>query len=177
MSGDGSHKVDPQTAEFVWNVHSYTNEYIRFADTKAAFTAGAATALIGGVVASSIFDSSLRVPLYQWSLLQWLALVGLLFLSISLWLCIAAIRPRLWNDTPVGFIFWNSIVAHGTAKQFTRAVHDLTERERSDAATDHLFILASIAKRKFECVDRAIYAGVIGGALAGIALFIQHAYR
>lgn len=170
-------KPDSHTSEFLWDVHKYTNDYIRFADTKAAFTASVVTALIGSLVASSILDSCFRIRLWRWSPLQWVTLLGLILLTGSLVLCIAAIRPRLWNNTPVGFIFWDSIVAHKTAHQFTRALHALTDRQRSEVVSDHLFILATIAKRKFEYVGWAIYAGAIGGMLAGIALFLHHTYR
>jgi hypothetical protein len=40
ISGDDP---DLNTTEFLWEVHRYVNEYIRFADTKAAFIAGATT--------------------------------------------------------------------------------------------------------------------------------------
>ena len=168
---------DPEVREFLWNVHKYTNEYIRFADTKAGFTAGAVTALIGGLVASSILDSCLRMSVCRWSILQWLCVLGVLLLSISLALCIGAIRPRLWNNTPAGYIFWGSIVGHGSAHQFTDKVHNLTETDRSRMVSEHLFTLASIAKRKYEYVDLAIIVGVAGGVLAGVTLFLQHALR
>jgi hypothetical protein len=46
--------------DFLWQVHEYTNEYIRFADTKAAFIVAASTALIGTSISSLILDSFLR---------------------------------------------------------------------------------------------------------------------
>lgn len=166
---------DPQTVDFVWDVHKYTNDYIRFADTKAAFTAGASTALIGSLVASSIFDSFIRNGMRHWSFLQWTSLIGLLLLSTAVVLSIAAIRPRLWADVPIGFIYWGSIVRHGSAHRFAKEVHALTDGDRFEAVSQHLFTLASIAKRKYDFVDRAIFCGVFGGMLAGFALFLQHA--
>ena len=35
--------------EFFWKVHSYTNEYIRFADTKAELVIGWTLALVGAL--------------------------------------------------------------------------------------------------------------------------------
>jgi hypothetical protein len=163
--------------EFLWEVHNYTNEYIRFADTKAAFIAGASSALIGSLVASSLFDSCFRITLCQWSKTQWIGFAGLLFLAFSLALSVTATRPRLWNNARVGFIYWGSIVGHKTAGSFTRAFHDLSVRERSAALSNHLFVLARIAERKYAFVDRALYSGIAGGSLAGISLFMQHAWR
>lgn len=177
MTVNNGHEPDTETSAFLWEVHRYTNEYIRFADTKAAFIAGASTALIGSLVTSSIFDSCFRSTPYLWSKLQWTGVFGLLLLAASLALSITAIRPRLWNKTSVGFIFWGSIVGHRTALQFTEEVRGLSARDRAVAISDHLFVLATIARRKYAYVDWALFAGVAGGALAGAVLFIQHARR
>jgi hypothetical protein len=170
-------RPDAEASDFLWEVHRYTNEYIRFADTKAAFIAGASTALVGSLVASSLFDSCFRTTPFQWSKLQWAGVAGLLLLAASLALSIAAIRPRLWNKTSVGFIFWGSITGHRSAQEFAREVRGLSARDRAAAISDHLFMLASIAKRKYAFVDRALLIGVAGGTLAGIVLFIQHALK
>jgi hypothetical protein len=45
----------------------------------------------------------------------------------------------------------------------------------TNAISDHLFVLSSIAKRKYAYVDCSLSVGVAGGALAGIVLFLQHA--
>ena len=145
-----------EASGFLWEVHKYTNEYIRFADTKAAFIAGVSSALIGSLVASSLFDSCFKTSLCQWTKLRWAGAIGVLLLATSLGLCLAAIRPRLWNNTSVGFIFWGSITGHGSARRFTHAVHGLSEHERSSAISDHLFMLATIASRKYAYVDRAL---------------------
>jgi hypothetical protein len=83
------------TDKFLWDVHKYTNDYIRFADTKAAFVAAASTALIGTLVSSTVLDSCFRVTPCAWFKVQWLAMVGLLLLATSLSLAVNAIRPRL----------------------------------------------------------------------------------
>lgn len=177
MSESIGHEPDAGTSEFLWEVHRYTNEYIRFADTKAAFIAGVSTALIGSLVASSLFDSCFRTSLCQWSKLQCTGLVGLLLLSASVTLSVAAIRPRLWNPTSVGFIFWGSISGHGTASRYSHAVERLTPQEKSAAISNHLFVLAGIANRKYAYVDYALFAGAAGGALTGVVLFAQHAWK
>lgn len=165
------------TNDFLWEVHKYTNEYIRFADTKAAFTAGASTALIGSLVASSLFDSAFCTAPCHWSKLQWMGMVALILLALSIGLSVAAIRPRLWNNRSVGFIFWGSIVGHETARNFAHAVQGLTRQEMMNSISEHLFVIATIAKRKYAYVDRSIYAGVAGGVIAAVVLFAQHALK
>jgi hypothetical protein len=177
VSVENSREPDTGASDFLWEVHHYTNEYIRFADTKAAFIAGTATALIGSLFASSVFDSCFRTVPCLWSKTQWVGILGLLLLAISLTLSIVAIRPRLWNPTSVGFVFWDSITGHGTARHFTQEVHKLSDTERSAAVSNHLFVLATIAKRKYSFVDYALCTWFVGGILAGVVLFLQHAWR
>jgi hypothetical protein len=142
-----------------------------------AFVAAASTALIGTLVGSTVLDSCFRINVCAWSATQWVGFIGLLCLSASLFLSVNAIRPRLWNSTSVGYIFWGSVAGHGTSQAFSHAVSDLTATERTTATSDHLFALATVAKRKYEFVKLAIYAGMPGGVLAGIALFTRHALR
>jgi hypothetical protein len=168
---------EESTAHFLWEVHRYTNEYIRFADTKAAFIAGVSTALIGSLVSSTLLDTVLLTSPSLWSKLQWTAIVALILLAASLAFCISVIKPRLWNNRSVGFIYWGSVIGHGTTRDFTKAVHALSVRERSVSISDHLFVLAAIADRKYRYADRAVIAAVAGGTLTGIALFLQHATR
>ena len=75
VSEDNNLESPTGTSDFLWEVHRYTNEYIRFADTKAGFIAGVSAALVGSLVASSLFDSCFRTTLCQWSKLQWTELV------------------------------------------------------------------------------------------------------
>jgi hypothetical protein len=42
----------PTQIEFAWHVHTYTNEYVRFADTKAAAVLAISAGLIGGLFAA-----------------------------------------------------------------------------------------------------------------------------
>jgi hypothetical protein len=163
--------------DFLWQVHEYTNEYIRFADTKAAFIVAASTALIGTSISSLILDSFLRKAPSLWYGSQWLAALGLLLLSISLLLSLWAIKPRLWNKTPIGFIFWESIFGHQSATKFSENIHKTTAHERTNAIAEHLFTLASVAKRKYAYVDYAIWVGGGGGVLTAIAIFLQHGLK
>jgi hypothetical protein len=163
------------TDKFLWDVHKYTNDYIRFADTKAAFVAAASTGLIGALVGSSALDSCFVVVPATW--LEWCGLAGLLLLATALVLSVLAIRPRLWNHTSVGYIFWESIQGHKTAQAFSQAIGELPGSGLTRATSDHLFMLASVATRKYGYVKWAIHAGIAGGLLAGIVLFARHALK
>jgi hypothetical protein len=163
-------------SKFLWEVHHYTNEYIRFADTKAAFIATACTALIGALIASKIFDSTFRMPPSQWLWSQRFSIVAVTLLGLAVILCVWAIRPRLPGKNPTGgFIFWESVVAHGSAQAFSQNAAKLQNDDRVAAISDHVYILASVAKRKYRWVSWAVWFGLPGGLVAGAVLFMQHA--
>jgi hypothetical protein len=163
--------------EFLWEIHKYTNEYIRFADAKGAFVAAASTALIGSLVASSLFDSLFKKNPCRWGVVQWIGVAGLLLLTLSLIFAVLVIRPRLWNQESAGYIFWESIAGHKTPTAYSEATKKLAASERSTAISTHLFTLASVAKRKYRYVNLAVISAMVGGMLTGVVLFIQHALR
>lgn len=91
--------------EFLWKVHGYTNDYIRFADTKAGLIAGTVLAVIGAIVAAHPFDSISETPIGQQHYRVWFAAAAVGILVTSFVSAILAIRPRLKSDIPKGFIF------------------------------------------------------------------------
>ena len=166
---------DESPEKFVWDVHKYTNDYIRFADTKAAFVAASATALMGALVSSTLFDHCFARPLRNLSALQWAGFVGLGFLAASLVLAVSVVSPRLTrHKAGVGFIFWESVAEYENHRRFSKALGTSTAIERTTAASDHLFMLATIAKSKYHRARSAIYVGMVGGVVTGVVLFIRH---
>jgi hypothetical protein len=178
LSIQRSLSVKQDGVKFLWEVHHYINEYIRFADTKAAFTATACTALIGSIVASKALDSIFLRHTSQWLWSQKLSIIALILLTAAVLLCIWSIRPRLPGKNPTGGpIFWESIVAHGSPHAFFQYLADLHPDDRVAALSDHVYVLASIAKKKYSHVSWAVWLGLPGGIIAGAALFIQHAAK
>ena len=164
-------------SDFLWRVHAYINDYIKFADAKAAFIAAACSGVIGALVASTLFDSCFRNSLSDWTIMQFAGMLGLILLVISFGLSIATIQPRLWSKSGSGFIYWGSVIAHGSAKDHTAAVHQLTQRQMSEETAKHVFTLSMIADRKFKRVSWALAVGVLGGLLSAVVLFIQRSLR
>jgi hypothetical protein len=167
---------DPKES-FLWDVHKYTNEYIRFADTKAAFMAGVDAALIGTAVSSSLYDSCLRQTPCHWSAAVWLGISGIIPLGLSIAFCVSTIVPRLWHNVIHGFIYWDSVLAHGSPKQFIQAYDALSPESMTHELANHVYVLASIAKKKYGFVRRAVWSGVVGGVLTGAAVWLQHALK
>jgi|SRR5208337_832171 len=122
--------------EFIWKVHDYTNNYIRFADTKAALVIVVASGLTASLYAAQAhhYFRLSRLSLHAAS--GWATLLGvgslLAFLCLggSIFLAVLAVVPRLRlqpragrtlvqkplhssGEQPVGYVFWRSILACG----------------------------------------------------------------
>jgi hypothetical protein len=163
--------------DFLWKIHGYTNDYIRFADTKAGFVAATVAALIGGVVASHPFDSLARATSGSWPAHTWWSIVALGTLLLSFAFAIVAIRPRLHSTVPKGFIFWNSVVAQGSDLNYAEECSKLTVSGMEKNVAHHIFALATICKRKYFWTNLAIVTAVLGAALAGIVILLPHGFQ
>lgn len=165
-------EVTDVPTDFLWKVHNYTNEYIRFADTKAAFLITAGSALVGVLVSSDVLDKSLK-PAAHWGFSTWLGLLGLFSLVVSI-LCAAwAIKPRLWGSAAVGLIFWESVRRHETNEAYYAALQRQSG-EYSKTVADHVYALGAVAKRKYLYVNLAIVFAIPGGLLAGTSVLLHH---
>ena len=131
--------------DFLWKTHSYMNDYIRFADTKAAIVIALSTALLGGLITAEAHHwCSPRLlnfvePAWKESWLGIGALLSILFLVLAFSCAIFAMTPRLWSvqitglwqsikhmfavpkpsaDHSAGFIFCGEILKHGSAENY-----------------------------------------------------------
>ena len=178
--------------DFIWKVHDYTNNYIRFADTKAAVMIALATGLLAGLLKigahhyCSPYRFNLAAPAWVESWQGFGALVSIVALGLSVTAGVLAVTPRLWNSAPVallrrmvgggpaelsaGVIYWRSILLHGTADQFWAVVAGQTQAQVTEALTRHLFVLADIAELKFFWVTVSTWAWFVGAVVA--CLFI-----
>jgi hypothetical protein len=179
-SGTGASATEiplAQKQDFLWKVHSYTNEYIRFADTKAAFCVGVASALIAGLFASKSQDLFMNAILRRggatWSALACLSLAAFVFLGASIAASVVAVVPRLRAGSGEGFIFWESISDFGGAAEFAAAYRIQTEAKLNECLSDHLYILASVCRKKYFWVNAAMGTAVVGGVLAVADLLLK----
>jgi uncharacterized membrane protein YeaQ/YmgE (transglycosylase-associated protein family) len=163
--------------DFLWKIHGYTNDYIRFADSKAGVVSAIIIALIGGVIASRSFDSLAQVSLEHWPIRVWWGAVALVVLLLSFACTILAIRPRLHSTVPKGFIFWTSVIEHGSDLNYAEECRKLTAHEMELNVSRHIFALAVICKRKYFWTNLAIIMGVVGGLMAGSLILVIHALQ
>jgi hypothetical protein len=163
--------------DFLWKIHGYTNDYIRFADTKAGFAAGTVAAVIGALVASHPFDTLSQMSFEHLPYRVWWSAVALAILLVSFISALLAIRPRLKSTVPKGFIFWTSVVEHESDLAYASECKRLTSDEMELNVSRHIYALAAISKRKYFWTNLSILSGAMGGLLAGAIILVIHVLR
>jgi hypothetical protein len=163
--------------EFLWKVHAYINEYIRFADIKAGFCLGIASALIGTLFKSGSHELFIRAAMSQgagiWSAPAILSSGAFAFLAASIGAAIAVVLPRLWINSLKGFVFWRAISEFDTAQGFAYQFASQSEDELNLHLALHLYSLAKICRRKYIWVSVAILTALAGGVLAVVVLLLK----
>jgi hypothetical protein len=182
--------------EFLWKTHSYTNEYIRFADPKA----GILIALAGGLIAA-MFSAKCHHYCYPntlsweradgWStFLGTCSVVSFVLLGICVVMNAWAVAPRLWRTfikgvvarfqhtlTPQqakpGFIFWEEVILHGSAAEYLKAVKGLTDEGMVEAVATHVYVLAGVANEKYKWIKYGVYCGYAGAGFACLVLLMS----
>jgi len=159
---------------FLWNVHSYTHEYIRFADAKACVVIAWAGALLGFLISADAHKGLLTLPCnWQVFLLRFAAVLAFACLAASFVLAVIVVLPRVQKGTSKGFVFWKSIVAHGSMDHFRDAVRHLSESDLESEICNHLSIVASVADRKYWLITWSIGIGLLGSIAAAIVLLLR----
>jgi hypothetical protein len=168
-SDNGKDRLD-----FLWKIHGYINDYIRFADNKAAFVTASVVVLIGAVVSSGVFDGLGQIPRENWPIHVWCSVGALAFLLLAFLFALWGIKPRLHSTIPKGFIYWGSVLEHKKDTAYATECHTLTADELELNVSRHIFVLAGICNRKYFWVHLAMWTGAIGGMLAGSVLLAAH---
>ena len=156
--------------DFLWKVHAYTNEYIRFSDTKSGVVVAFSLTVLGALGATKHFNPLGSVSVGGWSTINW-ATGGAALLLVTATLSAAwSMRPRLWNPQSKGFIFWESIKAHETAADFKSSLAQQSEADLNTHLAGHLHVLAAVASRKYFWSDVAMLLAAAGGFVAAAVL-------
>jgi len=187
--------------EFLWKVHSYTNEYIRFSDPKAGLAIALITALIATMYSSKahLHCAPARI---SWATATWgdttlgiMTTLAFGFLFLSALLFSHSIAPRLWSvlfksvrerildvisqQTPnqkspaPGFIYWDEILRHNNAAEFFAESMKLLPENQSEAVAKHLYVLAGVASAKFYWIKWGFRFSYVGVFFAIIILFVS----
>jgi hypothetical protein len=160
--------------DFLWKVHGYTNDYIRFADSKAAFVVAIVGGLISICLSSHLYDHLRQSSFRDWPVRSWIGIIALAFLLCSFSSALLAIRPRLQTNEKKGMIFWVSVTRHKNDLVYAASANQLTSEELETNVSRHIYALAAICTRKYYWVNLSMIVGTLGGLMAGIAIFIAH---
>jgi hypothetical protein len=173
--------------DFLWKTHEYINNYIRFADAKAAVVVALASGLLGQLFTVKAHHAILHPGTSLFNPTNpefWLGLGSLLafsFLGLAVLFSVWGLAPHLWlrflqkwNAQPLssspGLVFWGDILAHGNAEAYWRNLSAQAPPDVAKQLAHHLYVLSGIAHDKFRYVDRSIRFGFLGGVVACLVI-------
>lgn len=160
--------------QFLWQTHSYLNEYARFGDTKAAFAGTAAAALLGALYSAKAHIPLLKTSIGQWPFSSWLIAAALGLLIAAATIAVWTIRPRLGSTQDKGFIFWGSVAAHKKLEELQTSFHGQSARTLNDHLLHHVFDISSkVCVPKYRYVSICMALTLAGGLMGGAALMMQ----
>jgi hypothetical protein len=164
---------------FVWHTHSYTNEGIRFADTKAAAVVAWCSGLIAVLFAAKahrrFMDVSPTLTNIMWgeTILGATSLLAFLLLAAAVLCAFLAIVPRLWSREGAaghipGYIYWEVVRPHPSPAAYKTEVLTQNQETLLGHVVEHIYVLAGIAKKKYYWVSRSLWVAAIGSLFAGV---------
>jgi hypothetical protein len=170
-SGAARVRLEPSSVD-AWNALSHVNDWVRFADTKAA-GALAADGFIGGALLNYFAsDSSARA---SWLIVPLGIAVALTTLS-SAACCLMCLIPRLKAGRPAPHLYFRCIAEYPTADAYRdgllRVLHDgEVLRELSDELWSRS--VAATLKYKYATYGIQLLAATLAvGSLLGLALLV-----
>lgn len=156
--------------EYLWHVNQYLNEHVRFSDTKAGSVIVLAGALLSMLYGGGMHRTFAAVPVSQWSLRTVAALITYLLLGGAVMAAAWTMRPRMVKGVPTGYVFWESILAHGSPAAFVRNLNLRSRQELLDHLAVQLYVVSGILSTKFRWVGRAVMLCLTGALLAAVVL-------
>lgn len=147
-SSKETEEIKERTAfEFAWQINSYLNEYIQFADTKA-----------GTIIIFFTFTIGLYTSLWPREANFALLLVGVGLSLIPMLLALAVITPRLPKPAHKGLLFWRNITEFKTSDDY---IEGLKRADYLKEIAQQNYILAQVAHRKYTWLQWAICAACV----------------
>lgn len=144
-----------------WKILEHTNEWLRFADTKAA-GALAASGVIGGLATNALLDDTTHLP----PAAVWFVISGLVGLLVAAGLAVSVLVPRLNVGEPTSLIYYGHVAQK--YKKNADAHHlDLQALLSDDAAltkelANQIWANATVARRKYLYSSWSFLALAIG---------------
>jgi hypothetical protein len=158
---------------YLWNINQMIGENVRFSDTKAGSVIVLAASVLSLLYSGGFYRAFATHFVTEWRVQALAALFTFLFLGGAV-LCAAwSIRPRFVRNFAPGYVFWESILAHGSPKQFVRALNRRSRRELLDHLAVQIYIVSGVASAKFRWVGRAMILCMCGAVLGALVLVVR----
>ncbi|MBI1346678.1 hypothetical protein GC163_10365 [bacterium] len=179
--------------QFLWNTHSYINEYIRFSDTKSAIVIVWCSALFGVLVEKlahqhfiymALGETADQTQITTSSCNLSIAAHGLL--AIGFVLAVLSILPKLWSIPGVstlrewllqekhvkrtGLIYWGDVLAYGSATSLSAASRTSDSEHLLEELRMHIYVLSGICSIKFTLTVWSIIFALLGSILSAVFL-------
>jgi len=173
LARSASVEEDEFMDDYLWSVNGYINDHIRFSDTKAGSVivlAGAVLSLLYGGGLQRMFANR---PFAEWTVTSVAALLAFLALGAAVLTAAWSMRPRLVRVHTTGFIFWESVLAHGSADAFVKALNGQSRQQLLDHLSTQIYHVSLVCSRKFLWVARSIQLCLAGALLAAVVLVFR----
>jgi hypothetical protein len=157
--------------DFMWEVHKYINEDIRFADAKAALAFGASSAMLGVLLKEGL-EHPARLSMIEQSISgMFPVLTSLAYLALAALFSCLALLPRLQyldltrseqRDAAI-LVFWHNI-ARGDRPGRVSILQQLSPAEQMEHLTKHVVDISWVANYKYQHASFALGLMLGGGA-------------
>lgn len=158
--------------EALWRVYGATNEWIRFADTKAGAILAADALLLATAVPELMKRNQEAPPNHHFATVGVAcAVLSSVALIASAIFCLVCIAPRMYSsDGAKSPLYFGHIAAHPDADAYKNAAAVLDRPEESfDAISRQVWANARIAHTKFRLIAEAVWTLGLGLLFALIA--------
>lgn len=159
--------------EYLWHVNDYINDHIRFSDTKAGSVIVLAGAILSLLYGGGFHHAFAQRPPGSWNAVSVGSLLTFVALGGSVFTAAWSMRPRLVRNFSRGFIFWESVLAHGSRDAFVRALNGQSRDELLDHLAGQIYSVSLVCSTKFRWVSRSILLCLAGGILAAAVLLVS----
>jgi len=167
-------KASEERLKFLWEVHKYMDHYVGSADSRATTTLVVASSLIGALYQSKVHQAFTSATWQHWLRLETLASVAaFICLVLGVYFCILAVIPRLQKTSTPGFVYWESVLQHGTFGQFWQQLSGWSHPGMAEHLAENVFTLAHITTRKYALLRRGMLSAFIGGILGATVLIFR----
>ncbi len=163
--------------DFAWKTHEYINNYIRFADTKAALIIAWSSAILGTLYVGRLHEAVMQSH-FTFKGISWattLATLAFPLLGVSFLAAAWSIIPRLPTKQLSGLVFWESILVHASGDLYANELG----RNDTNQLTRHLCLqihtVAAVARKKYLCITLSMWIALSGTILGILSILIKAA--